>query len=126
MKCANQIFTLRQVNSSFTPDRTIDHRQQGGGHLYVTNAAQIRRGGIPAEVADHAAAHRDQHRLAIQPGLQSITVNLKQPVLGFAFFARRNHRSRIHQPLLHQTFLQAVRMQGVHPIIGHQHALGRV
>ena len=64
---ADQVLAMARVDAGLAADRGIDLRQQGGRHLDEVDAAQQRRGGKAGEIADHAAAQRDQRRLAVGP-----------------------------------------------------------
>ena len=61
-----RFFALRVVDAGLAADGRIDHRQQRGRHHDERQAAVVRRGGEPREVADHAAADRD-HAVSAGP-----------------------------------------------------------
>ena len=65
MKCAEQIFALRRIDPGLAADRRIDLRQQRGRHLHEIDAAAQDRGGKAGEIADHAAAERDDEIVAL-------------------------------------------------------------
>ena len=56
------------VDADLAADGAIDHRQQRGRHHQQRQAAVVGRGDEAGQVADDAAADRDDQRLAI--GLQ--------------------------------------------------------
>src|SRR5205085_93324 len=61
MKRADEVFTERMIDTGFTADGTVYLCQQGGGHLREAYATLVGRRRKPTDVADHAAAHRDDH-----------------------------------------------------------------
>ena len=68
MKRADEILARRRVDAGLAADRRVDHREQARRHLHVRHAAHERRGDEAGEVADHAAAERDDRRVAPEAG----------------------------------------------------------
>ena len=66
MKRAREIFSRGEIDAGFAADRTVDHREQRRWHLEKIDAAQIARRGKSADVADHAAANREERAVAIE------------------------------------------------------------
>ena len=58
MKRANEILALGRICPGLAADRTVDHRQQGRGNLYVWNAPQVCGGDEASHVTDYSASHR--------------------------------------------------------------------
>src|SRR6185295_13431488 len=56
----------RVVDGGLAADGRIDLREQRGGYLHEVDAALIARGRVAREVADHAAAERDETRIAME------------------------------------------------------------
>ncbi len=68
MKRSNEILAAGRVHARLATHGAIDLRNNRRGHLHVGNAAVVDRRDEAREVAHHAAAERDEHRLAIQAG----------------------------------------------------------
>ena len=69
---ADQVLAVRRVDRGLAADRAVDLRQQRRRHLYEVDAAQQGRGGKAGEVADDAAAERDQRRAALDAERQHV------------------------------------------------------
>ena len=65
MEGAEQILALRRIDPGLAADGGIDLRQQRGRHLHEIDAAAQDRGGKAGEIADHAAAERDDEIVAL-------------------------------------------------------------
>ena len=65
VKRAEQILAVRRIDPGLAADRGIDLRQQRGRHLHEIDAAAQDRGGKAGEIADHAAAERDDQIVAL-------------------------------------------------------------
>ena len=59
METADEIFPGLQIDAHFTTDGTIHLGKQGGRHLHKFDSAQISCCHESSEVANHAAAERD-------------------------------------------------------------------
>ena len=79
MEGADQVLALPRVDAGLAADRGIDLGQQRGRHLHDADAAPQDAGGKAGQIADHAAAKRDD---AIAP----LDAKLEQ-----AFAERRQH-----------------------------------
>ena len=66
MKRADEILARRRVDAGLSADRRVDHREQRRRHLHERNAAHERRRDEAGEVADDAAAERDDRRVAAE------------------------------------------------------------
>ena len=64
MERADQVLALRRVHAGLAAHRRVQHGEQRGRHLEVRDAAQVRRGDEPGEVARDAAAERDDAAVA--------------------------------------------------------------
>lgn len=56
-KCSNFVFQSVEVDTRFSPDRSIDHGEQGGGDIDIGNAPFEGRGGESPQVGDHASTY---------------------------------------------------------------------
>ena len=65
---ADEIFPGRRVDPRLPADRCVDHREQRRRQLHERNAAHVRRGDEAREIADDAAAERDNGRVASEAG----------------------------------------------------------
>ena len=65
---ADQVLALAGVDRGLAADRRIDLGQQRGRHLHVIDAAPDHRCGKTRQIADHAAAERDDQIAALDPG----------------------------------------------------------
>ena len=68
MEGADQVLAVRRIDAGLAADRGIDLRQQGGRHLHEIDAAAQDRGREAGEIADHAAAERDDEIVALDLG----------------------------------------------------------
>ncbi len=82
MKGADQVFPVRRINAGFTAHAGVDLGEQGGWNLDKGQAAQRGCGGKARQITNHAAAQRDDCRMAVDflrqqfvndicPGLQA-------------------------------------------------------
>ena len=62
---ADHVLAERVVDRGLAAHRRIDLRQQRRRHLHEGHAAHVAGGGKAGDVADHAAAEREQHGLAV-------------------------------------------------------------
>ena len=87
------------VDRGLAADGGIDLRQQRGRHLHVVEAAARHRGRKAGEIADHAAAERDDEIAALDPrGDQRLADGL-EPAKALRPFALRNRDRRGANPL---------------------------
>ena len=68
VKRADQVLAQMMVHRDFAADAGIDLRQQAGGNLQEWHAAQICRSDKAGQIADHAAAQRQNRAVAVQAG----------------------------------------------------------
>ena len=87
---ADQVLALRVVHRGLAADRGVDLRQQRGGHLHDREAAQQRGGREAAEVADDAAAERDERRPALDARLEQAIVDEREPGEALVLLAVRD------------------------------------
>ncbi len=85
---ADHVLGARQVDADLAADRAVDLREERGGHLHEGQAAGERRGDEPGQIADHAAAYRDDRRLAVGPFLEHPLPQLDRHVDRLALLAR--------------------------------------
>ena len=70
MEGADEVLALRRVDAGLAADRGIDLRQQRGRDLHEVHAAASDRGGKAGEVADDAAAKREDDIAALELGIE--------------------------------------------------------
>ena len=70
MERADQVLAVARIDPGLAADRGIDLRQQRGRHLHDVEAAAQDRGGKAREIADHAAAERDHHVVALDARIE--------------------------------------------------------
>ncbi len=112
------------VDRRLAADRGIDLRQDRGRDLNEVDPAHIDGAGKAGQVADDAAAQRDDHVLAVEACVQHGVENEFQAVEGFRLFAGRNNDlMRLVAGGL-ELRQYAVRMQRADVAVGHHdHAL---
>ena len=90
MEGADQVLAVRRVDAGLAADRGIDLRQQRRRDLHEVHAAPGDRGGEAGEVADDAAAERDDEVAALEPGLEQRPRPLAEPRERFGRLAVRH------------------------------------
>ena len=80
---ADHVLAERMVDAGLAADGRVDLREQRRRHLHEGHAALVDRGRESGEVADDAAAERDQHRRALRAHLEEAGQDVLQrrPVL---------------------------------------------
>jgi hypothetical protein len=63
------MFLARRVFTPSAADRRVDLREQRRGHLNEIDAALVARRCVPREIADDAAAERDEAAVAVKAGI---------------------------------------------------------
>ncbi len=91
MEQADQILALRRVDAGLAADRAIHLRQQGRRRLHEIDAAQQNAGGETNEVADDAAAQRDQQGAALDAEREDAFAQVAQMSEVLRLFARRQN-----------------------------------
>ena len=66
IKSADEIFAFRQIHAGFAADRTVNLRNERRGNMNQPHAAKIARGCKACDVADDAASHSHNRRMAIR------------------------------------------------------------
>ena len=64
---ADHVLRARVVDGGLAADRRVDLREQRRRHLHEIDAALEARGRVARDVADHAAAERDEAAVAVEP-----------------------------------------------------------
>ena len=72
MERADEILAARRVDAGLAADRGVDHREQRRRHLHDWDAAHVRRGDESGQVANDAAAERDDRRVAPEAGFEEL------------------------------------------------------
>ena len=70
MEGADQVLALRRVDAGLAADGGVDLRQQRGRHLHEADAATHDARRKAGEIADHAAAERDDEIAALEAHLE--------------------------------------------------------
>ena len=73
---ADQVLPERMVDADLAANRAVDLRQERGRYVDERDAAQVGGGGVAREVADDAAAERDEGGRALGVRLDEGVVNL--------------------------------------------------
>src|SRR5262249_6646642 len=79
MEDTEQVLALRVVHRGLAADRSVDLRQERGGHLDHREAAEEGRTREAAEVPDDPAAERDERRAALDACLEEAIVHQREP-----------------------------------------------
>ncbi len=87
---ADQILARRGVDRGLAADRTVDLRQQRGGQLHEAAAALEDRAGKAGQVADHAAAQREDMVAAFDTLIQQPVGQPGETVPALRCFAGRD------------------------------------
>ena len=91
VKCAHQIFARLQVNADLSADGAVHLRQQGRRYLHERDAAQISRRDKSGQIADHAAAQRDNKRFSFEPVHRQLVITALNRFQALGTFTGRNH-----------------------------------
>ena len=95
MEGADEILAVDRVDRGLAADRAVDLRQERGRNLDIRNAAQQGRGGEAGEIADHAAAQRDERCAALDAQAKKILGELLEMPEILGLLARRQHDRRV-------------------------------
>ncbi len=79
MKRAEQVLALRRIDAGLAADRRIHLRQQRGRHLHEIHAAAQDRRREAGEIADHAAAERNDEIVALDLRRDQRLANFFEP-----------------------------------------------
>ena len=91
---AEQILALRRIDAGLAADGGIDLRQQRGRHLHEIDAAAQDRGRKAGEIADHAAAERDDEIVALDLRGDQGLADLFEAGIGLGALAFLDHDAR--------------------------------
>ena len=83
MKRAEQVLALRRIDAGLAADGGIHLRQQRGRHLHEIDAAAQDRRRETGEIADHAAAERDDEIVALDLRCDQRLADLFQTRIAF-------------------------------------------
>ena len=89
MEGADEVLAVARVDAGLAADRGIDLREERGRHLHEAHAAAHDGGGEAREVADHAAAERDDEIAALDPRGEDRVADPLELAIGFRGLARR-------------------------------------
>ena len=98
VECADKILSGLEVDAHFSPDRTIDLREQRRRRLHKGNAAQVSRGDESRQVANNPAAQGDDKRRALQPMPGELAVTTLDRLQTLGSFARWNGEQNSIEP----------------------------
>ena len=93
------------VHRDFAADAGVDLRQQGGGNLQEWHAAQIGRSDKSRQIADHAAAQRQNRAVAVQAGHNRLGIQNIRLRQGLGRLSCRHDRQSHAESGLLQTVL---------------------
>src|SRR6185437_15404823 len=86
---ADEILPMRAVDRGLAADRAVDLREESCWHLHIVDAAQQGCGGKARQIANDAAAERDERRSALDAERQDVFDQLGEMREAFGDFARR-------------------------------------
>ena len=109
MEGADQILALPRVDAGLAADRGIHLGQQRGGHLHDADAAPQDAGGEAGQIADHAAAERDDAIAPLDAELEQAFAEGSQHGEALACLAGADHRLAEKQALSIKARLQRAR-----------------
>ena len=119
MECADQILARTGVDRSLAAHAAIDLRQQAGGELHEIAAALGDGGGKSGQIADHAAAQRQNMIAALHAAIEQPVEQPFQPGPTLGAFALR-HGEQIERDIAGgQTLFQRFQPMRGHAFIGH-------
>ena len=98
VKCADEILPRGRVDAGLAAHRRVDHREQRRGALHDGHAAHERGGDEAREVADDAAAQRDDGGVARAAGGEQLVGDARPRVARLVRFAR-GHDVERHAPV---------------------------
>ena len=114
---ADQVLALRRVDAGLAADRAVDLGEQGRRHLHEADAAAQDRSGEAREIADHAAAERDDEIAALQAHPQQPLAQRAELAEALGRLAGRQH-DRAGQPVLRpEACLEHRKMQARHVLV---------
>ncbi len=90
----DQVLAARMIDAGLAADRRVDLREQRRRHLDDADAAHVDRRGEAREVADHAAAERDHHALAVRAVLDQRIEDARHAVPALGALAVRQPDQR--------------------------------
>ena len=88
---ADQVLAMRGIDRGLAADRGIDLRQQRRRHLHVVEPAPHDRCGKAREIADHAAAERNDEIVALDAVPDQLVAERRKMRERFRALARRQH-----------------------------------
>ena len=94
MEGADQILAVAGIDRGLAADRRIDLGEQRGRHLHVIETAAHHGGGEAREIADDAAAERDDEIATLDAGGDQCLADRLEHREALRAFARRHHDGR--------------------------------
>ena len=117
MERADQVLAVARVDAGLAADRRVDLRQQRRRHLHEIDAAPHHRGGEAREIADHAAAQRNDQVAALDTRREHRVADLLEMREALGALARRHDDRRGAETL--QRGLGGGEMMLRHRRVGH-------
>jgi len=119
---ADEILAQRRIDRRLAADAGIDLGEQGRRDLDEAHAAPQRRGAEASEIADDAAAERDDEVAPLDPRLDQRIADPREFGIGLGRLARRADDDRGLQPGGLETVQQRLEMQLGHVGVGDDRA----
>ena len=124
MKGADQVLAMPCVDRGLAADRGIDLRQQRSRHLHVIETAARHGGGEAREIADHAAAQRDDEVATLDAGGDQRLADGLEPAEALRALAFRDRDGRGGDPAAGKRGFGGGEMVPRDGRIGHDRSLG--
>ena len=118
IKRADQVFSEAMIDRHLAANAGIDLRQEARRHLHERHAAHIRCGNESREVADDAAAQRDNRRFPVKPLLDGFRIDMLRFRQRLRAFPRRNEMDRRLFPHAPENLRNLFRVELAHVRIG--------
>ena len=124
MEGADQILAMRRIDSGLAADGGVDLRQQGRRNLHEARAAPHACGDEAGEIADDAAAKRDDEIASLDFRRQHLVADAAEDGKRLRGFARLNDDRHVAHASVFQALLQSRQMQPRDILVGHDGAGG--
>ena len=115
---ADHVFGVTAVDRRLAADGTVHLGEQRCRNLDVIDAAERGRRGETGEIADDAAAERDQRRLAVDPPVEQLLHDVLEPGEGLGFLAGRNRNGGRADALGFETVREPGEIEGADVFVG--------
>ena len=116
---ADEVLAQARVDAGLAAHRTVDLREQRGGYLRELDAAQNQRGRDSREIADNAAAERDDGGRALHARGEQRLDQAAERLPRLACLARRNDAFKDREPRRLQARAQRRQIERRDVVVGH-------